>query len=118
MKLGNWTSLFLNNSDTIFRMQVYKRLFTPYEMDKAFVDETQFEDDWMKVCICEVYELPDKDILLGVRRIYDAEDWHRFEDSWIIEYFKLSEIRLSMYPTDMDFIMEEIRQAEEGEYDE
>lgn len=118
MKIGNWTSLFLNNADNIYRMQVYKRMYTPYEMDKAFVDETQFEDDWMKVCICEVYELPDKDILLGVRRIYEPEDWHRFEDRWIIEYFKLSEVRLSYYPDDMNFVFAEIEQAEEGEYDE
>lgn len=115
MKIGNWTSLFLNNTDTIYRMQVYKRLYTPYEMDKAFVDETQFEDDWRHVCICEAYELPDKDILLGVRRIYEDEDWHQFEDNWIIEYYKLSEIRLSMYPDDMAFIRAE---WEEGEYNE
>lgn len=107
MKLGNWTSLFLNNSDTIFRMQVYKRLYTPYEAANKFMDETQFEGDWQHVCICEVYELPDKDILLGVRRIYDEDDWHLWEDEWIIEYYKLSEIRLSCYPNDMEFLKEE-----------
>lgn len=115
MKLGNWTNLFLNNTDTIFRMQVYKRLFTPYEMDKAFVDETQFEDDWMQVCICEIYELPDKDLLLGVRRLYEEDDWYLCEDKWIIDYYKLSEIRLSYYPNDMSFIIDDRR---EDDYDE
>lgn len=109
---------FNGNKDTIFRMQVYKRLYTPYEIEKKFMDETQFEDEWMQVCICSVYELPDKDILLGVRRIYEEDDWYLQENEWIIDYYKLSEIRLSYYPDDMGFVFEEIRQAEEGDNDE
>lgn len=85
--------------DRIFRMWEYKRMFTPYEQQKAFMDEDCYVDSHAAfVKICEVIELPDGDVLIGFHRFYDAEDFER--DNPSLEYKKLSQIELSYYPED------------------
>ena len=70
--------------DHIFRMLEIRRpgQYTPYEMDKKAI------------------ELPDKDILIGVREIYDSESFEKEWDESVIYYKKLSEIELSYFPCD------------------
>ena len=70
----------------IFRMWKYKRMFTPYEQDQKFSDESVFEDDIAThIQIKEAIVLPDKDILIGYHTM-------GFDD--VIMYDKLSEIYL------------------------
>lgn len=86
--------------DRIFRMYIFKRMFTPYEREKAYMDETVYTSSEPKfVKIREVIELPDKDVLLGYQEIFCWDDLD--EGNPRIDYKKLSEIELSYYPADM-----------------
>ena len=61
---------FLDNSDRIYRFVVYKKLFTPYEQDKKFSDESQFEDTHYRFgFIEEAIELGQGEWLLGFREV-------------------------------------------------
>ena len=91
----DFKSFIEKHSDCIFRMWVYKKMFTPYEQDKKYIDETCYEDvNSRYVCIREYIPLPDGDILLGVQEILDKSDIYTKQSKWFIEYYKLSEIRL------------------------
>ena len=90
--------------DRVFRLWVFKKMFTPYEQDEKFSDESVYEDDVCKyVMIKELIELPDGDLLIGFQ---DADS-----DNLYLEYFKLSEIRLDYRPEDKE-------RLEDEEYDE
>ena len=79
-----------------FRYLVYRRMFTPYEQDKKFSDESVYEDIHYKIgCIREISILPDGDVLLG----FVSTDYSKDEPRWY-EYYKLSEIRLERYEGD------------------
>lgn len=91
----------------IFRMVKLRRVgdWTPYEMDMKFSDESHYEDPhYSFIKIVETIELPDKDILIGYREVYedvseiDSEEW----ESYPIHYRKLSQIELSFFPEDME----------------
>ena len=90
--------------DRVFRMWVFKKMFTPYEQDEKFSDESIYVDDICKyVMIKEIIELPDGDLLIGFQ---DTDN-----DNLYLEYFKLSEIRLDYRPEDKE-------RLEDEEYDE
>ena len=75
--------------------------YTPYEIDKKFVDESLYIDNHFRhIQIKEAIELPDKDILIGFREIYDSEDFEKDWDESVVYYKKLSEIELSYFPCD------------------
>lgn len=83
--------------DKIINYAVYKRMFTPYEEEQKYSDESCYEDMTHQGYIKEVIELPDNDILLGIVDCYDKEgfdDDEDYETVDYIEYFKLSEIRI------------------------
>ena len=81
--------------ERVFRMWVFKKMFTPYEQDKKFSDESVYEDDVCKyVMIKELIELPDGDLLIGFQ---DADS-----DNLYLEYYKLSEIRLDYCQSDKE----------------
>ena len=97
---------FCDNGDRIYRFVVYKKLFTPYEQDKKFMDESQFEDDHYRFgFIEEVIELGHGEWLIGFREIID------YEVCEFISYFKLSDIQLSYFEKDQDML---IRGDDEG----
>ena len=76
-------------------------MFTPYEQDEKFSDETMFENSECSfICIETVHDLPDGDLVLGVRYIYDEVGLNEPESEHIIEYFKFSEIRLAYIASD------------------
>lgn len=91
--------------DHILRMLKLRKpgQYTPYEMSKKFIDESLYEsDEYTFIQIKEAIELPDKDILLGFREVYNRES---IEEEWNksnIEYRKLSEVHLSYFPEDDD----------------
>ena len=80
------------HKDDCFRYWVHKIMFTPYEVEEKFEDQSCFEDD---ICsygyIVEHVILPDNDILLGLR-----ED----KEYGYTTYKKLSEIDLALSESD------------------
>lgn len=92
----------LDFDERIFRFVVYKKLFTPYEQDKKFMDESQFEDTHFRFAfIEEAVELGHGEWLLGFREIIDGEICNN------IDYYKLSDIQLSYYECDQNMLREE-----------
>ena len=83
--------------DTIFRLWEYKRMFTPYEQDQKFSDESLYvneECDYIR--ILDVIILPDGDLLLATTYAYSENE------SSYINYYKLSEISLGKSEKDME----------------
>lgn len=87
----------LDNEGKIFRYVIYRRMFTPYEQEQAFTDESHYEDYHFTLgFIEEAIDLGDGEWLLGFRKIIDGEVLEE------IEYCRLSEIRLSCFGYDQD----------------
>lgn len=81
--------------DTIFRLWQYKRMFTPYEQEEKFMDESQYVNDECDfVKILDTINLPDGDLLLATTYAYG--------DGKYISYYKLSEISLNKSEKDME----------------
>lgn len=90
----------LDYNNKVFTVLVYKRMFTPYEMDKKFQDETIYEDSFdgkIELCV----DLGNGDFLLGFRRVFESE--RVGEDNTVsvdicnsdfVEFYKLSQINL------------------------
>lgn len=81
--------------NTIFRMWEYKRMFTPYEQEQKFSDESLYvNDECDYVRILDVITLPDGDLLLATTYAYGEGSY--------ISYHKLSEISLGKSDKDME----------------
>lgn len=79
--------------------------YTPYEVDNKFSDESLYIDDtYRHIQIKEAIELPDGDILLGFREVYDEESIEKDWEESVIYYKKLSEIELTYFPCDDNFV--------------
>ena len=92
--------------ERVFRMWIFKKMFTPYEQDEKFSDESVYVDDTCKfVMIKELIELPDGDLLIGFQ---DADS-----DNLYLEYYKLSEIRLDYCQSDKERLEDEDFSEEE-----
>lgn len=89
--MKTWIMDYAN--DRIYRYLVYRKMFTPYEQQKAFADETQFDD--YHYSFAKIEEAIDigNDWLIGMRTV-DPETGCE-ED--IIEYHKLSDIKISYF---------------------
>lgn len=107
--VANFKEFLTRDKTKIWRMWIYRRIFTPYEWDSRFSDETIYENEGqcMFVCIESAHDLPDKDLVLGVRVIYDRPTFEKPVSDADIEYYKFSEIRLAYYPKDKTDILEE-----------
>ena len=80
--------------DTIFRVWEKKFVFTPYEQENKFVDQSVYENETCEfVTIKDVINLPDGDLLLA------AED---IECKGHTDYFKLSGIAIAKRDKDME----------------
>lgn len=95
-----YTWLHDEAEDRVFRLWVFKKMFTPYEQEQKFIDESIFEDVHCKlVRIKELIELADGDYLIGFQET-DRDDLY-------IEYYKLSEIRLDYCQSDKERLEDE-----------
>ena len=105
---SDFRNYLLQDKTKVWRLNIYRRMFTPYEQEKKFSDESYFEygDECSFVCITDAFTLPDGDLMLAVRNVYDSESLNESEEKWQLEYYKLSEIRLSYYPTDKEIHIE------------
>ena len=94
--ITDFETWFLDYGDRLYRYLVYKKVFTPYEQQHAFVDESTYEDSHYELCkIEEAIELRNGDWFLGLRTI--GEDGKVYG---MIHYYKLSEIRLAFFEND------------------
>jgi hypothetical protein len=81
--------------DTVFHLWEYKRMFTPYEQEQKFSDESLLvNDECDHIRILDVITLPDGDLLLATTYAYG--------DGKYISYYKLSEISLGKSENDME----------------
>ena len=85
-----------DNEDRIYRYLIYKTVFTPYEQQSAFVDESMYENGGHYTLgkLTEVIDIGN-DWFLGFRTISDDG-----RISGILEFVKLSEIRLEVFDCD------------------
>ena len=91
--------------ERVFRMWVFKKMFTPYEQDENVLDDNVYVDDTCKyVMIKELIELPDGDLLIGFQ---DADS-----DNLYLEYYKLSEIRLDYCQSDKERLEDDFDEEE------
>lgn len=88
--------LFNHANGKIFRYVIYRRVYTPYEIERAFSDESMYESSHYTSCyIEEAIELDGGDWLLGTREVFDDDSVSNH-----LDYVKLSEIRLSRFDDD------------------
>lgn len=97
------------NKNKIFRMYKYKKVYTPYEQDKKFSDETMFENGGYAtyVNIVDMIVLPDKDVLLKLKYAYNQLEDCETDDNddnddndEVYLYEKLSDIVLQEHNLD------------------
>lgn len=88
----------LAHQDDIFRFWVYRKLYTPYEQQRAFTDESVFDDIHANFgFVVECISLGNGDFLLGFRTVADPDELGVQEYNGPIEYYRLNEIRMSLY---------------------
>lgn len=98
-QITDMTTWLLDNENRVFRFLVYKRMFTPYEQQQCFSDESQFEDTHYRLALIEeAVELSPGQWLLGFREICDGEILDR------VEYYTLNDIQLSYFDIDQDVL--------------
>lgn len=82
--------------NTVFRIWEYKKMFTPYEQDEKFSNQSIYENELAQhVIIDDVIELPDGDLLLAVH------DWE-YDKAEYTDYYKLSNISIAKADRDME----------------
>ena len=93
---GTFSQFLEDKADKVFRFWVYRRMFTPFEQEQKFSDESVYESTYARYgYIKECVPVGDNDYLLGIQPVYDNEV---FDDE--LEYYKFSELRLFCYDTD------------------
>lgn len=102
--MTDFETFLQDNSETIFRYFKYKKVWTPYELDKKFSDESIYENGGYAelAYIRQAIELPDGDILLKMEHTYGPDDIYDEDNDHniIYEYVKLSEISLEEFSKD------------------
>ena len=99
--ITDFETWLLDESDTrIFRYCIYKRVYTPLEQEKKYMDESEFEDGgiYTMAKIEEAIDMSNGNWMLGMREIY--------EDGCVsknIKYVMLNEIRLWSFDEDQNF---------------
>lgn len=98
-------TFILDNMNKIFRYYKYVRVWTPFELDKKYSDESIFENGgYAEFCyIRQAIELPDGDVLLKLEITHSPEDDILYQDDVndrIYKYEKLSDIVLEEYSSD------------------
>lgn len=79
----------------VFRYLVYKKMFTPYEQQNAFMDEDQYDDNiYNDAVIVRAIDLGYGKWMLALRQVIDGE----LTDH--VEYHQLDDIRLEYFGID------------------
>lgn len=86
------------HQDDIFSFWVYRKVYTPYEQQNAFMDESVFEDTHANFgFVVECASLQNGDFLLGFKTVADPDERDAQKYNGPVEYYRLSEIRMSLY---------------------
>lgn len=94
--ITDFETWILDYGDRLYRYLVYKKVFTPYEQQHAFEDESVYENYHYTLCqIAEAIDLGNGDWMLGLRNVDDDGKVYS-----MIHYYKLSEIRLAFFEND------------------
>lgn len=94
--------------DRIYRFLVYKRMFTPLEQSRQYIDQTEFEENTYRFgLIEEVVDLGNGHWMIGIREILDDEVCE------FVNYFRLEDIRLAYFDGDQDMLLEAEEDGEE-----
>lgn len=102
--ITDWNTFVKNSKNKVFRL-LEKRTpgdWTPLEMAEKYEDQDHYVDNqYQKVMIVDSIELPDKDILIGYKVVYNFEDLNEKNFKELTtQYRKLSQIELSYFPYD------------------
>lgn len=93
----NFQSFISANEKSIFRLWVYRRGFTPYETQNAFMDDNMYEAHGPAFGIIrQCVDLWNGDFLIGFQEIEDTDNFDLASLYNWITYYKLSEIRLEL----------------------
>ncbi len=103
--IGTWIQA---QEGQVFRLLTYKKVWTPYEMDKKYSDESIFEEGgyYVFVYITNAIETPEGTLLelSEVEQDYDNGTW---KDNHIKHYRLLKDIKLTKYDIDNEEIEED-----------
>ena len=104
----------LGDNNRIHRFWVYKKMFTPFEIENKFSDESVFEDSKCAFGIIrECVALPGGKIALGIQEIYDEVP----DEIDNIGYYEFSEIRLEWRLCDQKMFSDEEDDGENSKCD-
>jgi hypothetical protein len=80
---------------------VYKKVYTPYEQEKKYSDESEFENGgcYTIAQIVNIMEVPN-DILIEFEILSDTNGFLPFEKIGVRQYYKLSDIKLLRFESD------------------
>lgn len=98
--IGTWVH-DMSGCNKIFRFLVYKKVYTPYEQENKFSDESEYENGgyWKFGLITNAIEIPN-DVLLEIEEMTQYDEFKPFEPLNRKVYFKLSDIRLEYWEDD------------------
>lgn len=96
--IGTWSR---DLEGQVFRYLTYKKNWTPYEMDKKYSDESEFEEGgyYRFAYITNVIEIPG-DVLIEFTELSQGDFEGQFEDAGFKQYRRLSEIKLERFDID------------------
>ena len=97
---SSMTEFLEKNGNRIIQFWVFKRMFTPMEKERKYMDQSCYEETSARAgVIREIITLPDNDLLLGIAELWEDVNELRSELSCLV-YYKLSELRINYYPHD------------------
>lgn len=91
--IGTWIK---DNQEKIFRVLIYKKVFTPLELDEKYIDQGEYTSNtYLFVKIIEGIEIPN-DVLLKMELVNKDSN----EDSGHYIFKKLSDISIEEFDFD------------------
>lgn len=94
--MNNFTDFLEDYKNKVFYYAKYKKVYTPYEQEKKYSDESIYEDCFISVRLSNAWLIND-DILLELEEMNDDDYGVPVETSGRFIYVKLSDISLRRY---------------------
>lgn len=93
LDITNIGTFIHDNQGEIFSICRYKKVYTPYEIENKFIDESIYEETYTGI-IRKAIEIPN-DVLLEIEQVFENLcDIDNKEDTKIVSYERLSNIVL------------------------
>ena len=97
---SSMTEFLEKNGNRIIQFWVFKRMFTPMEKERKYMDQSCYEETSSRAgVIREIITLPDNDLLLGIAELCEYVNELLSELSCLV-YYQLSELLINYYPHD------------------